>query len=321
MSGPVNDIVDRTSQDVDVFLTGHTHQPYLCMRGGRPVTSASSFGRLVTDIELTLSRRTHDVVRSKTTADNVIVDRTSVQPDAGIQSLIARYAVIAKPLSDQLVGRITQDITRAPDDSLENAAGDLIADAQLADTDDAARGGAVAALMNPGGVRADFSYAPAPGASDAPGDVTYGEAFTVQPFNNSVATQTYTGAELLEVLKDQWCGAGQSAPTVLLPSAGIHYSYDKSVAAGILGQPCAEAPNPVSGLTIGGTPVVATTEYRITTNNFLADGGDGFSSLTVGRNRTTLPDFDIDSLVRYLEPTKTGPAIAPPPPTRIDVTE
>jgi 5'-nucleotidase len=319
VAGPIVDIVNRTSQDVDAFVTGHTHQAYRCNWDGRPVTSASSFGRLVTNIELTLSRRTRDVVRSKTTADNVIVDRTSVQPDAGILSLIARFSEIAKPIAGTIVGQISQNITTTKDDSGENAAGNLIADAQLADTDDPARGAAVAALMNPGGVRADFTVAQS-SAGEAPGQVTYSEAFTVQPFNNSVVTQTFTGAELLEVLKDQWCGIGQANATVLLPSAGFDYTYDQSVATDIQGDDCAGAPNPVTGLTIGGVAVSPTAEYRITTNNFLADGGDGFASLTVGRDRTTLADFDIDSLVRYLAPTKPpGARIGPPALDRIDV--
>ena len=171
--------------------------------------------------------------------------------------------------------------------------------------------------MNPGGVRSDFLF-PQSG-TEGDGVVTYEEAFTVQPFNNIVATQTFTGAELLEVLKDQWCGTGQSSPTVLLPSGSVHYTYDMSIAAEILGTPCAGAPNPVSGVTIGGALDPAA-EYRITTNNFLADGGDDFPSLKLGTGRTTLSDFDIDSLVRYLQPSLTGTPIGPPALDRIATT-
>jgi 5'-nucleotidase len=174
----------------------------------------------------------------------------------------------------------------------------------------------VGALMNPGGVRANF---PA-GTPEAPRTITYEEAFTVQPFNNSVATQTYTGAQLLDVLKDQWCGANTS-PTVLLPSSTIHYRYDAAAAAAILGKPCETATNPVSDVQIGGAPLDAAASYRITTNNFLADGGDGFPSLTKGTGRTTLPDFDVDSLVRYMKPSNEGgPPLGPPALDRIDTT-
>jgi 5'-nucleotidase len=177
----------------------------------------------------------------------------------------------------------------------------------------------VGALMNPGGVRSDFKLAQSAGEGD--GVVTYEEAFTVQPFNNLVATQTFTGAQLLDVLKDQWCGSN-SAPTVLLPSESIHYTFDDSIAAGILGKPCAGAANPVTGVTINGVALDPAGSYRITTNNFLADGGDDFQSLKRGSGRTTLSDFDIDSLVRYLQPSLAAgaPAVAAPALDRIDVT-
>jgi 5'-nucleotidase len=316
-SGDVVPIVQNTTKAVDVFITGHTHAAYNCVIDGRPVTSASSAGRVVTDLELTLNRR-GDV--KSVAAKNVATYAAGRTPQANVQKLVDRYDALSAPLRRTPVGRITKDISHtAPlGGSGENAGGDLIADAQLADTDDADRGGAVGALMNPGGVRADFVFAPS--GDEGAGVVTYEEAFTVQPFNNIVATQTFTGAQLLDVLKDQWCGTNTS-PTVLLPSGTIHYTYDKSVAASLLGKkPCAGLPNPVSGVTIGGAALNPTATYRITTNNFLADGGDDFPSLKAGTNRTTLPDFDIDSLVRYMKPSLTGTALGPPAPDRISTT-
>ena len=77
----------------------------------------------------------------------------------------------------------------------------------------------------------------------------------------------------------------------------------------------------MSGVTIDGAALDPAASYRITTNNFLADGGDDFLSLKAGTNRTTLSDFDIDSLVRYLAPTlDRAPPIGPPALDRIDVT-
>jgi 5'-nucleotidase len=241
------------------------------------------------------------------------------EPDPDVDKLVKFYEERSRPLREEKIGRITAEINRTTDTSLENAAGNLIADAQLADTDDADRGAAVGALMNPGGVRSEFFFPSSP-AGEGDGVVTYEEAFTVQPFNNLVTTQSFTGAQLLDVLKDQWCGTN-ARPTVLLPSSTLHYTWDQSVAASILGQPCAGAANPVSGLTIGGTAVDPAATYRITTNNFLADGGDDFPSLAQGTNRTSLPEgrFDIDSLVDYMKPSLAGSPIAPPALTRIDV--
>src|SRR4029450_1810208 len=111
-----------------------------------------------------------------------------------------------------------------------------------------------------------------------------------------------------------------SSPTVLLPSSTLHYTYDQSIAASILGKPCAGVANPGSGVTFKGPPLDPGASYRITTNNFLADGGDDFLSLKAGTNRTTLPDLDIDSLVRYIKPSLTGAAVEPPALDRITTT-
>jgi 5'-nucleotidase len=311
ISGPIVDIVHRTTAAVDLFLTGHTHQPYRCVIDGRPVTSASSFGRLVTDIDLTLDRRSKDVTSVR--ADNIVITQT-VSRAADMTALIAKYDALAAPLRDRVIGRISADITRVTDASGEQAAGNLIADAQLAGSSSA---GAVAAFMNPGGVRADFVHAPS--GSEQPGEVTYGEAFTVQPFGNSLVTMTLTGQQILDTLKQQWCNQ-TDRPRILLPSAGIHYSWDASVAASIFNTPCDMAANPVSGLTIGGTAVDPAGSYRITVNSFLADGGDRFTVLRQGTDRTGGP-VDTDALEEYLEPSLTGAPIAPPPLDRIDQVE
>ena len=311
MSGPIVDIVERTTQRVDLFVTGHTHSAYNCVIDGRPVTSASSFGRLVTDIDLTLDRRSRDVVQ--VAANNQIVTQ-SVFKAADITELIERYTAIAAPLRDRVIGRIAADITRTPDDSGENAAGNLIADAQLAATSDPGTGAAVAAFMNPGGVRADFTFAQSGAEGD--GNVTYGEAFTVQPFGNSLVTLTLTGAQLYELLKQQWCT--QEFARVLLPSASVTYSYDLSAAAALLGQPCEGAPNPVTGLAIGGTPVDPAASYRVTVNSFLAEGGDRFAVLRDGTERLG-GAVDTDALEAYVAPSLAGTPIAPPALDRIDV--
>lgn len=311
ISGPIVDIVKRTDQEVDLFVTGHTHSAYNCVIDGRPVTSASSFGRLITDIDVTLDRRSRDVTR--VAANNRVVSQ-DVPPAFAITELIKRYDLLVAPLRDRVIGRIATDITRTPDDSREHAAGNLIADAQLAST---TPNGAVAAFMNPGGVRADFLAGQISGG-EQPGEVTYGEAFTVQPFGNSLVTMDLTGAQVHEMLKQQWCE--QTFPRVLLPSVGVKYTWDRNVATAILGQPCAGAANPVTSLTIGGEPVAADGKvWRITVNSFLAAGGDKFTVLAEGVNRVG-GDVDVDALEEYLEPSVVGSPVAPPPLTRIDVT-
>jgi len=281
ISGPIVDIVNRTSDEVDLFVTGHTHQAYNCVIDGRTVTSASSAGRLVTDIDMTIDRRSGEPSRIR--ANNLIVTR-DIARDAGQTALIDKYRTLAAPIANRVIGTITSDITRAATPAGESALGDVIADAQLAAT--SATGDAVAAFMNPGGIRADLTYAQGGGEGD--GNVTYSEAFTVQPFGNSLVTMTLTGAQIERMLEQQW--AGQPFPRILQVSAGFSYRWNPVA-------PIGERVDPAS-ITIGGVTVDPLASYRITVNSFLADGGDNFTVLREGTDRLG-GDVDIDALEKH----------------------
>jgi 5'-nucleotidase len=296
LSGPIVDIANGMSDAIDVVVSGHTHQAYNCLLDDKVVTSAGNNGRLVTDIDLQLDRRTGDVVRETATADNVVVERT-VAADPRQTELIARYGEVVAPIASRVVGTAAADITRTADDTGETPLGNLIADAQLADTRDE---GAVAAFMNPGGVRADL---PA-------GEVTYGEAFAVQPFANNLVTMDLTGAQLDCVLEQQYALA---RPVVLQPSSTVRYTVTPGAAAGTAADPCSG--QRVSGLAIGGAPVDPATTYRVTVNTFLADGGDGFTQLRQGTGRVTT-SVDLDAFVAHLQ---ANPGVTPPATDRITV--
>lgn len=308
ISGPIVDIVNRFDDEVDLVVSGHTHQPYVCTIDGKPVTSAFSFGRVVTDIDMTVDRSTQDV--SGLTINNKIITR-DVAPDAGVVALIARYAAVAAPIANRPIGNITQDLTRFADASREHALGNVIADAQLAATAGAGVGQAVMAFMNPGGVRADLLYASS-AVGEGDGVVTYGEAFTVQPFGNSLVTMTLTGAQVERMLEQQFCGTNDTAIRVLLPSAGVHYTWSLSAAAA-LDPGCVG--DVVSGISLNGVPLSAAASYRVTVNIFLADGGDGFTTLIGGTSRLG-GAVDTDAFEAYL--VASG-AVSPPALNRIDV--
>ena len=286
-TGPAIDITRAIDDAVDVVMSGHSHSGFVCQGAdeidGKLVTQAMSNGRLITDIDLSLDRRTGDVIRA--TAENVVVTRT-VQPDAAAQEFVDRYAELAEPIANQPVGEISEDIVRVqaplPGGLVgESPLGNLIADAQLAATDDEA--GAVAAFMNPGGVRADLVYSSST-AGEGDGVVTYGEAFDVQPFNNLLTTMDLTGEQLYALL-DQQFAVGK----ILQPSESVRYTVTADGTGVVPGS-----------LTIGGKTVVLGDVYRITVNNFLAGGGDGFTVLTEGMNAVNQPGFDVDALIAYL---------------------
>jgi 5'-nucleotidase len=300
ISGAIVDIVNRLDDEVDVVISGHTHLPYNCMIDNKLVTSAFSFGRLVTKIDLSISRDTRDVVSM--TANNQIVTR-DVPKAAPLTALIDRYNTIAAPLANRIVGTITADITRTNNAAGESSLGDIIADAQLFATTPSDLGGAVVAFMNPGGIRADLTYASSP-AGEGDGNVTYGEIFTVQPFGNSMVTMTLTGAQIDAVLEQQFIGcAGATTQRVLQVSSTITYSWSASAA------PC----DKVSNVTINGVPLDPGAAYRVTVNSFLADGGDGFSVLTQGTDRLG-GAVDTDAFEAYMA---ANPGLSPTPRDRI----
>jgi 5'-nucleotidase len=270
VSGPIVDIVNRFDDRVDLVISGHTHQPYNCVIDGKPVTSAFSFGRVVTDIDVRVDRAKKEVTSIK--INNTIVTRTAT-PDAAINALIDRYNVIAAPIANRPIGSITATIVRAQNAAGESPLGNVIADGQLEAT--TASGNAVIALMNPGGVRADLTFPSSP-AGEGDGIVTYGEMFTVQPFGNNLVTVTLTGAQIDSVLEQQFTGClGATTNRILQPSVSLTYTWSISAA------PCSK----VSNVQINGAPIDPAATYRVTVNSFLADGGDGFSTLTAGTDR------------------------------------
>jgi 5'-nucleotidase len=170
-------------------------------------------------------------------------------------------------------------------------------------------GGAQIAFMNPGGIRggATFGFLFTPSGGEAPGEVTYGEAFTVQPFGNSLVTKTMTGAQIHLLLEQQFVGCGgQTTQRILQVSAG--FSWVRNAAAPV----CADK---VSGLTLNGQAVDPAASYRVTMNNFLAAGGDGFTVFNQGTNSLGGAQ-DIDALVAYFNSFLPG-AVPNPPVNRI----
>ncbi len=299
ISGAVVGITAALDPDVDVVLSGHTHQAYNCElpnAGGKDmlVTSGSSFGRLVTDVELKLDRATKDVVSAS--ADNVIVTR-DVTPDPAETAIVAKYNGLISAIKNQVVGSVADPdgLTRATTPAGESALGDVIADAQLAATDN--EFGAQVAFMNPGGIRADVT------CTTAACPVTYGDLFAVQPFGNALNTLDLTGAQIKTVLEQQFDNPGPGENRILSVSSNFSYSWNPAAAIG----------SRVSNVMLNGAPLDDATTYRVTANEFVAGGGDNFTTFRLGTNKVVGPN-DLDALVAYFE---ANSPIAPPPLTRI----
>jgi len=303
----LRNIVAGFKGGVDLVVSGHTHAAYNCMlpnKLGRkiPVTSASAFGRVITDIDISVDKGTGKV--QGIVATNKVVDRTdpTITPDAQIKSIVDNYTTLVSPLANQVIGSITQDVSSAKDAACNMPAGSLIADSQLAATAGAGFGDAVLAFMNPGGVRASFTYAGSP-AGEGDGNVTYGESFTVQPFGNSLVTMTLTNQNIKDALEQQFAGcSGQSTTKVLLPSAGFKYQYDFTKACGAKVSSVTLSANGAPAVTLvdaAGVVQNPTQSWRVTVNNFLSTGGDGFLVFKSGTDILGGAQ-DIDALSGYM---------------------
>ncbi|MFI7586598.1 bifunctional metallophosphatase/5'-nucleotidase [Spongisporangium articulatum] len=310
LSGPIVNIAKTLDPSIDLVVTGHTHQPYTCdipdPKGqSRWVTSAASYGRVITETNLKLNRVTGDVVRSSVRTANHAVTR-DVTPAADQTATIAKWKALSGPIANRVVGSITADIRRSITRDGESSLGDLIADAQLEATAAAGAGGAQMAFMNPGGVRADLTYA---GSPDGEGDgkVTYGEAFTVQPFGNLLVSMNLTGAQIKTMLEQQWTTQTDESVRFLHlgVSDGLTYSWSRAAPVGSKVVP--------GSVQLNGVPIADATTYRVTVNSFLADGGDGFTVLKDGTDRVG-GGVDLDAFTAYLgaHSPVTGPS-----PTRV----
>ncbi|MFI7018781.1 bifunctional metallophosphatase/5'-nucleotidase [Streptomyces sp. NPDC050164] len=310
ISGPIVDIAKNITPQVDALVTGHTHAAYACTindPAGKPrtVTSAASFGRLYTDTTLTYDRWTGDIARTAVASANHVVTRT-VRPASDMTDLIVKWNDLAAPIGNRPIGHIAADISST---GTESPMGDLIADAQLAygkgldpETD--------LALMNPGGIRGP-GLAYAAKGTEGDGVVTYAEGFTVQPFANTVNLQDFTGAQLIQVLKEQVTGPNAAAPKVLQVSSGLTYTLDltKSGADRVV----------TDSIKLNGAAIDPAATYRVATNSFLAGGGDGFPTLGQGTNDVVGAD-DLTALEQYLtaNSSATNP-LAPPKADRIAI--
>ena len=322
-------IVKQLDNAVDLVVSGHTNAAYNCMlpnSTGRAirVTSTPNGGRILTDIDLTINPATRDVTQATATNRLVVRNDPAVVASAVVSDIVAKYRGLVSPIADVVLGRITADLPNSrADGSCNMLAGNLIADSELAATQPAAFGGAVMAFMNGGGVRSPGFLFTGSAAGEGDDNVTYGEAFTVQPFGNSLVTMTLTTQNIKDFMEEQFAGClgqGVASTRFAVPSAGFKYNWDGAQACG----------SRISSITLRtssgtGSGATASTEilvnaagvvqnptktYRVTVNNFMADGGDGYTTLVKGTNRVGGAQ-DIDSLTAYFAANFKTTAYAP----------
>ncbi len=278
VTGPIVDIVKRLDDEVDLVVSGHTHSfvnAILQNRNGKAmlVTQAFSAGTAYAEIDLEIDRHTRDIVKKSASIVTTWADAgPGLTPDPAAAALTLAAETKVAPLVNQIVGTATTTLPSATGPSGESSLGDLIADAQRA-----AVPGADFAFMNPGGIRADL----------AAGPVTWGGLFAIQPFGNSLVALTLTGAQVRQLLEQQWLG--QPFPRILQLS-GLDYTWDAALPVG----------SRVLEIRKGGAPIDPAASYRVVVNNFMAAGGDNYTVLPSGTNPVGGAQ-DIDALIAWVK--------------------
>jgi 5'-nucleotidase len=301
VSGGLESVVENLTADIPVVISGHSHAFYNCRIGGHLVTSASSYGRMITRVTIDVDSATGRIVR--TSATNQIVTR-DVAKDPGMSTIIGKYRTLVERTASEVVGSVAGDLVNAPNAAGESPLGNIVADAQLAATSAADRGGAVVAFMNRGGIRADIIAGPE-ASDDRPGRVTYGDLYSVQPFGNVLMTFTMSGDMIARLLEQQFDNPRPGAATVLQVSSGFTYRYRSAATAGQRVD--------AGSIQLNGRRIAPTDRIRVAASDFLLGGGDGFTVFAESTDPLSIVG-DIEALVDYF---KARSPISPPRENRI----
>ena len=299
----LGEIVYGVDNSVDAIVSAHTHLAYNHVIDGRPVVSAGQYGENLGLMNITVDPKTKELL----SIVNEIKPMKSYDPDTKkytslykpvpeVAEIVAAAKKEADVLGNVKVGDITANFNRARQSAgTENRGGESTVGNFVADVQKWATGADIA-FMNPGGLRANLTFASS-NADDPNGNVTYREAADVQPFANTLVTQTLTGAQIKSVLEEQWQPATEPRPFLKLGvSKGLEYTYDPAAAKG----------SHITSITLDGKPIDPAGTYTVAANSFLASGGDKFLTLADGTNKVDTGKIDLQSMVDWFDANKTA---------------
>ncbi|WP_171119431.1 bifunctional UDP-sugar hydrolase/5'-nucleotidase [Ruegeria sp. HKCCA5463] len=252
---------------LDLVVGGHSHTllsntqegaagSYPMMVGDVPIVQAYAYSKYLGEITLTFD---DDGNLISAEGEPILLD-ASVTPDADIAARVAEMGAPIEEMKQRVVANSAAAIEgdRAICRVQECEMGNLVADAMLARV---AEQGAQIAIANSGGLRASIDE----------GEVTMGEVLTVLPFQNTLSTFEITGQTVIDALEN---GVSQVEevkgrfPQV----AGLRFTWDPSVAPNegrIIDVMVAEGD--------GFVPIDPNKTYLVVTNNYVRNGGDGYS--------------------------------------------
>lgn len=267
-TGQLVDIANRVDDEVDIIFGGHNHAHMNATIDNKLVVQSYSYGTAFSDVDIEIDPKTKEIVSKS--AEIVTTFQEGMKPDPEIKQMIEGYEAKVGPIVNRVIGSTAESLTAKQNENGESVLGSFIADAQR----NALK--TEFAFMNPGGIRADID----------PGEITWGEVYTVQPFNNDLVKMTMTGQQIRDLLNQQW----SATKTNMLQISGLTYSWDANKP---IGQRIVSIKLP------DGTEIDPNKSYTVTANIFLSGGGDGFTVFTQAQNKEVGPN-DLDALVNFI---------------------
>lgn len=266
-TGELVDIANGVDDEVDIIYGAHNHAYMNAMVDNKLLVQSYSYGTAFSDVDIEIDPKTKDIVTKR--AEIITTFQEGMEPDPEISDLLTNYEAAVEPIVNRVVGSAATHLTALRNDNGESVMGNLVADAQrqAMNTD--------ISLMNPGGIRADIDV----------GDITWGEVYTVQPFNNDLVKMKMTGQQIRDVLNQQW-----GTNTTMLQISGFTYTWDGR-------QPSGQ--RVISIQMPDGSEMDPNQTYTVTANSFLAGGGDGFTVFNKAQNKEVGP-VDLDALVDFI---------------------
>lgn len=288
------------SEEVDLIVSGHTHTSIYDVMCGIPVVQAYSSGTAFSRVDFSVDTSTGEVADYSMNSYPVTTYQTYyanpatyqrwdngvyqvVVADPEVEAIVDYYEAEIEPVQNELIGETSAVIDR--EYRLESVMGDWVTDIMRAYTYDPAID---FAFTNSGGLRADI---------DA-GEITFGEVFEAQPFDNTQVIVELTGAEVVQVLEE---GITGDHGLIQVSGLSFEFSYDLPVHSRVMGD--------VIDLSTG-VALVPTETYYVAVNDFMANGGDEYDTLAAA------PQVNTYVLVRDLvvDWVKAFSPFAPPDP-------
>ena len=290
-AGAAAGIIPQFDDAVDVVVTGHTHETYVCdFADGPLVTQALEYGKMFTEIDLEFAPATGEIVSRS--AQNHFVTQT-VTPDPAILALIEHYEALAGEALVEVVGTSEVAIprtTRSAESAQGNLATDALIDQYAVDF----------AFQNSGGLRADLTKEA--NRVRVKGDwlyeILWEDVLEVWPFGNLVVLAEVDGPTLAAILDN---GVHEIGGGRFIQVAGLRIDYrvadpdaDPFPRGEIVNVEYWNHPEHTDGQPVD---LSASASYTIAMNDFMALGGDGYPVLD---DQYTTDPLEI-AIRRYLE--------------------